>query len=105
MIALATEHGFTCWLAYGTSLRGWALIRQRLNEEGIEQMQAGFAAMTATWLRLGWPDWLTRFAKTYMEAGLIDDGLRAVAEALAITNEHGDRVDRLRRIESRASCC
>jgi predicted TIM-barrel fold metal-dependent hydrolase len=41
IIALCTEHGIPFFLAWGTSLRGWALAEQGQREEGLEQMRRG----------------------------------------------------------------
>jgi tetratricopeptide (TPR) repeat protein len=37
VIALSAEHGFTQWLAYATTLRGWAVAEQGRNENGIRR--------------------------------------------------------------------
>jgi adenylate cyclase len=42
-IALCTEHGFPQWLAWGTILQGWALVKQGQGEEGIAQLHQGLA--------------------------------------------------------------
>src|SRR5262249_36370793 len=44
IIALCTEHGLPFWLARGTIVRGWALAKQGLSEEGVAQIRQGLAA-------------------------------------------------------------
>ncbi|HEX2524261.1 MAG TPA: hypothetical protein VHP35_19285, partial [Terriglobia bacterium] len=40
-IALATEQGFTRWLAQGSILQGWLLVEEGKGREGILQMRTG----------------------------------------------------------------
>src|SRR5208282_4411924 len=42
--ALADERGFGLWSAYGTLWRGWCLIQKGMVEEGISEVQRGWAA-------------------------------------------------------------
>jgi len=47
-IAFCAEHGFTDYLAWATSLHGWAMAEHVHKEEGIAQIQEGLAASRAT---------------------------------------------------------
>jgi predicted ATPase len=89
VIALSGEHGFTEFLAYATTLRGWAMARQGRNEEGIAQTQEGLAALRAAGAELGRPHFLCLLAEACMETGRLYDGLGALTEALAAVDEHG----------------
>ena len=53
---LATEHGFSLFLAEGTILDGWALAELDQGQEGIAQMRHGLAAYQATGAEMGRPD-------------------------------------------------
>jgi predicted ATPase len=75
-------------LARTTIERGWAMAEQGRNEEGIVQMQAGFAALRATGPR---PQYLCLLAKACIETGRLDDGLSALTEALATADENEAR--------------
>jgi predicted ATPase len=86
-IALSAEHGFTFWLAVATILRGWAIAEQGHQEEGIPQIQEGLAALRATGTEISRPYWLSLLAEACIESSLLDDGLSALAEALAVANE------------------
>src|SRR5262249_18556018 len=69
-IALATEHGFTGFLAQGTLFRGWALAArsgepeagQGQRQEGIAQMRQGLAVWQATGAKVFRPDGLALLA-------------------------------------------
>ena len=86
-IALSAEHEFTFWLAVATILRGWAIAEQGHQEEGIPQIQEGLAALRATGTEISRPYWLSLLAEACIESSLLDDGLSALAEALAVANE------------------
>jgi len=75
-----------------TSIRGWAMVEQGRNEEGITLIQEGIAATRAgTGTELARPYFLTLLAEACGEAGRLDDGLNALAEALAAADEHENR--------------
>jgi predicted ATPase len=82
-IAFSAEHELTDWLAWATTLRGWAMAEQGRNEEGIVQLQEGLAASRTTGAELLRPYHLCLLAEAYMEIGRLDDALGALTEALA----------------------
>jgi predicted ATPase len=82
--ALCTEQGFATYLAWGMMPRGWALAVQGQVAEGLAQLREGFAS----WRALGgervpaWPWFLALWAEACGKAGQLDEGLRALEEAL-----------------------
>ena len=80
-VALCTEHGFASYLAWGTILRGSALVAQGEWAEGLAQMRQGLAAYLAR-ARLPWLLFLGLLAEAYGRAGQVEEGLRALDEAL-----------------------
>jgi len=80
-LALCTEHGFASYLAWGTILRGSALVAQGEWAEGLAQMRQGLAAYLAR-ARLPWLLFLGLLAEAYGRAGQVEEGLRALDEAL-----------------------
>ncbi len=84
VITLAAEQGFPFWLAQGTSLRGWALVKQgQRREEGIAQIRQGLAVYRDTGAELGRPYYLAELAEACGLVGQAEEGLRVLAEALA----------------------
>ena len=69
VMTLATEQGFTHWLAVGTILRGWALATQGHAAEGMAQMRQGLAAYRATGAELARPYYLALLAEAYRTQG------------------------------------
>ena len=83
MLALCTEQGFGMYRAWSLLPRGWALAQQGEVTEGIAQIRQGFAGFRATGAELTWPWWLATLAEACGKAGQLDEGLRALEEALA----------------------
>jgi predicted ATPase len=88
LIALSAEHGFPHWMAQANITRGWAMAEEGHNEEGIAQIQEGVAAFRSIGNGALLPHVLCLLAEACREAGRLDDGLSALAEALAAADEH-----------------
>jgi predicted ATPase len=88
LIALSAEHGFPHWMAQANITRGWAIAEQVHVEEGIAQIQEGLTAFRAIGTELLRPHALCLLAEACKETGRLDDGLSALAEALAAAEEH-----------------
>ena len=74
-----------------TFTRGWALAAQGQREEGMAQMRQGLAAWRATGQGLTLAEFLARLAEAYGQIGQAEEGLRLLAEALAVV-DNGERV-------------
>lgn len=82
-MTLSNQQGFAPFLAMGTLLRGWALAEQEQGVEGIAQIREGLDAWRAAGNELLRPYFLSLLAEAYGKAGQTEEGLRALAEALA----------------------
>jgi predicted ATPase len=99
VIALGTELGSAVFSAAGTICRGWALaqryaepgVGQEQREEGLAQMQQGLAAWRATGAEVFQPYGLALLAEASAQVGQHEAGLSLLAEALAMTNDKGER--------------
>jgi tetratricopeptide (TPR) repeat protein len=89
-ITVCAEHGITEFFGLATFVCGAAVAEQGRHEQGIAQMRD---ALRASGLAMARPSLLIRLAEACMQAGRLDDGLRALAEALAIADENKDRQD------------
>jgi class 3 adenylate cyclase/predicted ATPase len=90
-IALSTEQEFALFLAWGTILRGGALASQDQEEEGMAQIRQGMTAMRNTGQELARPWCLAQLAEACGMLGQIEEGLTALAEALAQVDITGER--------------
>jgi predicted ATPase len=91
VIALSSEQEFALFFAVGTVLRGWALAEQGQAEEGIAHIRQGLAAYRVTGAELGQPYILALLAEAYGNVGQTEEGLSALAEALALVNKTQER--------------
>jgi predicted ATPase len=87
---LSKEQEFPHWLALSTTLEGWAMAAQGQGEEGRELMQQGLRAWRAMGAQQTVPYQLALLAEAYGRSGLADEGLRAVAEGLAIAEQNAE---------------
>src|SRR5712692_3712217 len=90
-IALSTEYGIPSFLAVGIFIRGWALAEQSQVDEGIAQMHEGLAVMHTTGTELHRSNFLAVLAEAYGKARQTEEGLNALAEALAMVDKNGER--------------
>jgi predicted ATPase len=90
-IRLATEQGFSFWMAFGAMLRGWALAHQGQAQAGIEQIHEGMMARRATGAELGRPYFLALLAEAHGATGQPEVGLTVLTEALTLVDKTGER--------------
>jgi predicted ATPase len=90
IMALATAQGFPLWSAAGTFWHGWVLAMQDDSEAGIRQMRQGMAAWDATGTQWPSPVYLAWLAAALGHDGQVDEGLRLLAEALAVVDTTGE---------------
>jgi predicted ATPase len=90
-VALATEQGFPLWVALGTSLHGWALVKQGQGEAGMAQVCHGIAAWQATGAALFVPYLCTVLADVSAHLGHAEDGLQVLAEGHTLMEQQEER--------------
>jgi class 3 adenylate cyclase/predicted ATPase len=90
-LTLAREYAFPLLVALGVTLQGWGLVEQGRIFAGIRQIRRGLAAYRATGAELAQTYMLALLAEAYRRQNKIDAGLNALAEALALVDETGER--------------
>jgi len=90
-VALATEHGFALWAAWGRILQGWADAQKGEATTGIARIRDGMAAAEATGSRVFTPLFLTLLAEALALAGKIEESLATLDDALATAGVSGAR--------------
>jgi predicted ATPase len=86
--ALTRAQGFAFRSAEATVLRGWALVQQGQGEAGIAQIRQGIDANRATGAEIN-ESCLAILAEVSRQLGQTEEGLRVVAEALALNERSG----------------
>jgi DNA-binding winged helix-turn-helix (wHTH) protein/predicted ATPase len=90
-IAVATNHGFPFFLAWGRVLRGWSLAEQGQGEAGLAQLRQGLGTWQATGTMLTRPHALSLLAETYRRSGQAEKGLHVLEKALTAVHTTGER--------------
>jgi predicted ATPase len=88
-VALATEHGFALWAAYGRILQGWADAQRGEAMTGIALIRDGLAAAEATGARTTTMFYLHLLAEALALAGKIEEAVAALDDALAQAAVYG----------------
>ena len=88
---VSSEHGLVLYQASATLVRGWALMEQGLQEEGIEQMRQGLAAHRATGTEMARPFFLALLGEALGKANQPEEGLKLLEEAVALVQLKGER--------------
>jgi class 3 adenylate cyclase/predicted ATPase len=88
-IELAERHGFPYWIAWETSLLGWARAVQGQVDIGMEMLERGLTAYRATGAELFCPYMFGLLAQINLRVGRYDKALAFCEEALA----SGERTD------------
>ena len=91
LTALAKEHHLPQYVAAGMILKGWALVEQGSEADGISQLQQGREAYQARGERLGLTLPLYLLAQTYAQLGSVAEGLKTVDEALGTAQDNEER--------------
>ncbi len=90
--AQARQHGLAQRIALIASIRGWALAKQGMVREGIEQMRQALDAHSAIGsIKSHAPLSLSLLAELLGDAGKIKEGLTAIEEALLSAQSAGMR--------------
>jgi class 3 adenylate cyclase/predicted ATPase len=87
VLPLLVRHGSAVGVANATMLRGWALVMQGHNKEGLAAMREGLAAWRATGSKFSIPYRLARAAEAYLVAGEIEVGLQLIGEATDLSGD------------------
>jgi predicted ATPase len=91
LIGLSSEQSFALLLQGGMILRGWALAEQGEATAGTLQMRQGLAGWQATGALSHRPYQLALLAEALARQGQAEEGLTALAEALALSTASGER--------------
>jgi predicted ATPase len=89
-MALCAEQGFAYYLAWGTTIQGWAQVAPSQDEAGLAQIRRGLDALRATGAALRLPYYLALLAEACGQTGRTAAGLTLLAEALAQVHKTGE---------------
>jgi len=91
LMALSTEYVSPDRVARGTIRRGWTLVEQGQDEEGMAQMRQGLAIMQRIGSEVAQPIFFALLAEAYGKVGQCTEGLMVLAEAFALVDKNEER--------------
>lgn len=91
LLQLWNEQGFALYQAWGKCIKGRALTELGCVEEGLATLREGVAACKSVGILASHTQQLANFAEACVSAGQIDEGLDAIAQALALVEENDER--------------
>jgi class 3 adenylate cyclase/tetratricopeptide (TPR) repeat protein len=91
LIAVATERGFSHWLAEGIGIRAWALAEDGEIIEAIEQIGRGISILRTGGNGVGMLYWLLTSAEIHGKAGRLEEGLALLDDALEMAQANSVR--------------
>ncbi len=90
-IAISEKEGFPLWLASGLALRGWAKGMHRDLEDGIAELTQGITMLRQISFGSLIVAHYAALVEVVMKAKQYEQGAEAIEEALAFTEETGER--------------
>ena len=89
--AVAGEYGLAAFEAWASVIHGWAIARSGDSGEGLKTMRAGLDATAASDATIIRPYLLGLLADALASDGQVDEGLRAIDEAVALVEANDER--------------
>jgi len=90
-VALAHEHGFAQWIAFGPIFKGWVAASKGDVATRIQRIREGLAASEATGAGGFKPIYLGLLAEVLARAGKIHEAIASIDEGLAISAAFGQK--------------
>jgi predicted ATPase len=91
VLAISNEHGFALWSAAGKLMRGLCLGATRQAADGIALLLEGLTEFRVVGCDITVPFWITALAEIYGFAGQPEEGLKRLAEAIALLERTQER--------------
>jgi len=91
ILQYAHEQGLKWYIAVGQMLRGWATVKDGPVAQGLAEFSQGLSAYKATEIELSLTFFLALFADALTTAGLCDQAMDSLNEALALAERTGER--------------
>ncbi|HSC91414.1 MAG TPA: adenylate/guanylate cyclase domain-containing protein [Gaiellaceae bacterium] len=92
LVAVAGEHALPMWLAWGRTVRGWALLERGRVDEGMAEVAVGVAGAEIAQSSVMKIHFLAQLGATFGRLGHVDAGLAMVEQGLADLELTDERV-------------
>ena len=91
VVEVSHAHGLVLYGAMADVMKGWTLSEQGCEQEGIDQMREGLAALEATGTALVRPYFLALLAETLLNLKQLDEASALLEEATTMVSSNGER--------------
>jgi class 3 adenylate cyclase/tetratricopeptide (TPR) repeat protein len=92
LVTVASEHMLPMWLAWGRTMRGWALLKRGLTEEGMAEITLGLAGAKVAHSSVMKIHFLSQLGETFGRLGYVSEGVTMVEEGFADLEPTDERV-------------
>lgn len=89
--AVASEYGIPVFGAWATAVRGWATTKKGAPEDGLAAIRRGLDQAAATGAAIFRPYFLALLAEAYADNNQVEEGLRALDDAIAAADATDER--------------
>jgi tetratricopeptide (TPR) repeat protein len=89
-LAVSRAHGLVLYEAMASGLKAWSLLDQGLADEAVDGIRCALSANQAAGTGVLRPYLLTLLAEALNASGRVDEGLRALNEALDVAEQTGE---------------
>jgi tetratricopeptide (TPR) repeat protein len=92
LVAVSSEHALPMWLAWGRTLRGWALLGRGETDEGMAEIAAGVAGAEIAHASVMRIHFVSQLGEAFGRLGFVSEGLAMVEEGFADLEQTDERV-------------
>ena len=92
LVTVASEHALPMWLAWGRTMRGWALLERGRAEEGMAEITVGVAGAEVAHSSVMKIHFLSQLGETFGRLGYVNEGVTMVEEGFADLDWTDERV-------------
>lgn len=92
LVTVASEHALPMWLAWGRTMRGWALLERGRAEEGMAEITVGVAGAEVAHSSVMKIHFLSQLGETFGRLGYVNEGVTMVEEGFAELDWTDERV-------------
>jgi class 3 adenylate cyclase/predicted ATPase len=90
-IALATEKGFSAWIAFGRVSRSWVAFKSGQEASALEELRNSIVLRMDLGMEYFVPFFMTLLAQAYWRVGQVDEGLKTLGRAQAVIGVRSER--------------
>jgi hypothetical protein len=92
LVTVAREHALPMWLAWGRTMRGWALLERGRADEGMAEITVGVAGAEVAHSSVMKIHFLSQLGETFGRLGYVSEGVTMVEEGFAELDWTDERV-------------